>query len=268
MEQWRRSAAEVRAVLVRALAVVQALAVDSLAAGVTAPLRILLTGATELRGARRDIPVGVLEARLRLAAVVPGEGPALVRLSGIVRVHGPDVLVVAVLLELGRLRPVLTRPVGRGLSGLLAEACGLGVLPRGGLRRGAGTGSGPGAGCATGRRAAGVGIGRRSTGIVRRRALHRMIGRLRGGTAAAALDAPAVRSLGAALGAGRVVVAVDSIAEGLVIQRLSLTGSVAGRSLLGAGVPADRLIARGRTCGPGTGGTDSRSTGSAGTGMA
>ena len=261
MEQWRRSAAEVRAVLVQALAVVQALALDSLAAGVTAPLRILPAGVTELRGARRDIPVGVLEARLRLAAVVPGEGPALVRLSGIVRVHGPDVLVVAVLLELGRLRPVLTRPVGRGLSGLLAEACGLGVLPRGGLRRGTGTG----AGCATGRRAAGMGTGRRSTGIGRRRALHRMIGLLRGGTAAAARDAPAVRSLGAALGAGRVVVAVDAIAEGLVIQRLSLTGTVGGRSLLGADVPADRLLARGRTCGPGTGGTDSRR---AGTGMA
>ena len=113
-----------------------------------------------------------------------------------------------------------------------------------------------------------MGAGRRSTGIGRRRALHRTIGLLCGGTAAAALDAPALRSLGAALGAGRVVVAVDAIAEGLVIQRLSLTGSVAGRSLLGAGVPADRLIARGRTCGPGTGGTDSRSTGSAGTGMA
>ncbi|RCS75333.1 hypothetical protein CIK72_17185 [Brachybacterium alimentarium] len=88
-----------------------------------------------------------------------------------------------------------------------------------------------------------------------------MIGLLCGGTAAAALDAPALRGLGA----GRVVVAVDAIAEGLVIQRLSLTGTVAGRSLLGAGVPADRLLARGRTCGPGTGGTDSRSTG---TGMA
>ncbi len=259
MEQWRRSAAEVRAVLVQTLAVVQALAVDSLAAGVTAPLRILPAGVTELRGARRDIPVGVLEARLRLAAVVPGEGPALVRLSGIVRVHGPDVLVVAVLLELGRLRPVLTRPVGRGLSGLLAEACGLGILPRGGLRTGSGSG------CATGRRAAGIGTGRRSTGIGRRRALHRTIGLLCGGTAAAALDAPAVRSLGAALGAGRVVVAVDAIAEGLVIQRLSLTGTVGGRSLLGADVPADRLLARGRTCGPGTGGTDSRR---AGTGMA